>query len=539
MQALTVGLTLHEKGKKFMARQKYKDAVYILQLAFESLSKVPQELLMTVDNYGLLALDIVWSLYLDQNIAELSNAGKWLQIAELGLERAHGKNMSRLKAVRAASGKHSGDFVPEVSLYVRLNILRAYQAFYQIDRNGAHEYLMKAEMDLRKLQISDMDLAMLQSMGYGHKESRRALRFCGGDMDSAIGHIIQKREDAQRRREEEREAHRKRALQRKYGLTQNGKFVDLKLLEQLRSMGVEKEIAIEALRQTDNAGEDTLDLVTNADRKEILAQTLFARYFNDSRLHLIESVLGVLGADNVSEARVRSALFLTYNNVDEAIDMLSTQHDNPQNVVDLDRIEVRFVPYVQRRQEKLRREQLRKQREAEESRKQAELEAAQTEQPQQPEADEDGQDVAMAEQDDDGDAVDDADVGSGAEAKESMEVDDEAKEEPESGSGGVVQPVKIEAKAMPNPNLGDVNEEPKADITERLVDQFKPIQHKRPNEDDQKIEEHILDDLDNDEESYLDIDLSKEQNALTNLGAMLNSMGGQTHLSLSGANAKQ
>ena len=34
-QALTVGLTLHEKGKSFMKQKQYADAIYIMNLAFE------------------------------------------------------------------------------------------------------------------------------------------------------------------------------------------------------------------------------------------------------------------------------------------------------------------------------------------------------------------------------------------------------------------------------------------------------------------------------------------------------------------------
>jgi len=96
------------------------------------------------------------------------------------------------------------------------------------------------------------------------------------------------------------------------------------------------------------------------------------------------------------------------------------------------------------------------------------------------------------------------------------------------GNVNVVDPVKIKSKAMPNPMLGDKNEESQneEDMANKLVADYKPIQHTLPNDDDMKIEQHILDDLDdlNDDESYLDIDLSKEQNALINLKGLLNSM---------------
>merc|ERR1711997_1086891 len=91
------------------------------------------------------------------------------------------------------------------------------------------------------------------------------------------------------------------------------------------------------------------------------------------------------------------------------------------------------------------------------------------------------------------------------------------------GNGNVVDPVNIKTKPMPNPNIGDVKDDGD-DIINKLVDDYNPIQRTLPTDDDMKIEQHIVDDLDNDDESYLDIDLSKEQDALTNLKVLLSSM---------------
>ena len=556
-QGLTVGLTLHEKGKKFMERKQYKDAIYIMNLAFESLSKVDQQFLMAIDNYGLLALDIVWCYYLDQDEANLSNAGKWLQIAEFGLEKAHGKNKERLKQIRAQRNMNTvtGDFMPELSLYVRLNILRALQSFYNGDINGAQANLMTAEMDMRKLQVSDIDLAKLQELGYELKESRRALRFCNGNIEQAIGHICTKREEYAEKRRAERRRHEDRRIQRMYGATKNGKFVDLKLLDQLQGMGVEKEIGIEALRQTDNAGEETLDLCMDPERKEVLAQTLFARYMNDEFIYKINQVIDVLGGpDNIAESRVRAALFITYNNVEEAVTMLS--QPTPTQVIDLDRIEIRFVDYVQKRQErilrqKLQAEKMRKLREEQEKR------LAEMAKQQQENANDDNNDDVEMDNDDNGDNKDNDEVGDedgGGDMNVDGNTDNEAtndnddddgtndnikpmvidagidanedNKDEKDENGDVVDEMKIKAKAMPNPNLGDVNVDEADDIINNLVDNYNPIQYNQPNEEDMKIEQHIIDDLDdiNDDESYLDIDLSAEQDALTNLKVLLTSM---------------
>ena len=96
------------------------------------------------------------------------------------------------------------------------------------------------------------------------------------------------------------------------------------------------------------------------------------------------------------------------------------------------------------------------------------------------------------------------------------------------GGDDVLEPTAIPSQAMPNPDLGDVHVPMEEDVVNNLVDDYQPIQHKQPDEDDAKIEEHILGDLDiNDEDSYLDIELNKEQEALDHLRVLLNSASSQ------------
>ena len=85
-----------------------------------------------------------------------------------------------------------------VGLYVRLNILKALQSMYMNNINEAVNFLSQAELDFRKLQLNDMDLATLQSMGFTDKEARRALRYTNSNMEQAIDHIYKKREQKQR-----------------------------------------------------------------------------------------------------------------------------------------------------------------------------------------------------------------------------------------------------------------------------------------------------------------------------------------------------
>ena len=106
--AITTGLTLHAKGQAFLKRRQLDDALTILELAFESLSQVSNKsLLWTMDNYALLCIDICWIYYLKSDKDNLKNAQQYLHIASVGLEKAHGKNKERIKALRG------GNFIPE------------------------------------------------------------------------------------------------------------------------------------------------------------------------------------------------------------------------------------------------------------------------------------------------------------------------------------------------------------------------------------------------------------------------------------------
>lgn len=259
-------------------------------------------------------------------------------------------------------------------------------------------------------------------------------------------------------------------------------------------------ILLSVNRQTDNNGESTLDLCTDPQRREILAQTLFARHFNDNQIHKIEQLLGLMGPENVTESRVRAALFLKFNDVNDALDLLTAP--GPTDIVDLDRVEVRFVPFVQERQQRL----LRKQKEMERQRKMMEMQQNET-------------DIVM-----NGDIGDEEQMNG-----DDQYHDDDTKEmDPMAVDGDVVEAAAIPSQAMPNPDLGDVNVPMEEDVVNKLVDDFEPIQRRQPNEDDMKIEEYILDDLDtNDEDSYLDIELNKEQEALDHLRVLLNSASSQ------------
>eukprot|EP01083_Nonionella_stella_P109301 318561_1 len=74
------------------------------------------------------------------------------------------------------------------------------------------------------------------------------------DIEEHIASVMDMEEREQRKRLEER------VIQRKYGHTQNGQFIDLNVMKQLTQMDVEQEVVIEALRQCNNNHQQTLNL---------------------------------------------------------------------------------------------------------------------------------------------------------------------------------------------------------------------------------------------------------------------------------------
>lgn len=210
-------------------------------------------------------------------------------------------------------------FIPEIALYVRLNILRAMQAFYSGNNSTANQCLMTAEMDIRKLQISDTDLVTLISMGYSLKYSRRALRFCGGNIQKSLDFLEKKRRERVQIKLDEEERLRKRQIARKYGQTKNGKFIDVDLLKKLRFMGVEIEIAVEALRQCNNHGENTLNCCLTNDTKLVLQQTLYKREMDEQSKYKIEQLLYVINFGLSMDTTMDDTSAINNNNNDDGI----------------------------------------------------------------------------------------------------------------------------------------------------------------------------------------------------------------------------
>lgn len=257
-RAVMMGLMLHAKGKQLIKTQQYKDALEVLEMGEEAFSLCDPKIIECVDNVPILQIDMVWCYFLLRDINLLSVAGERLAKARVGIERAHGKDASR---VRLLQGSRS----VELSLYLRLELLEGVAAFHCGKLEKSKEALTSAKAKFSKLQVSDEALSLLMSMGYKEHEAKRALKMNGQDVESAINFLVEEREMKAKKQADDIKRQREIKEQKKYGKTLLGKAVDLQRLKELASIGFDRELAAEALRRHENDTQKALDDLTNPD----------------------------------------------------------------------------------------------------------------------------------------------------------------------------------------------------------------------------------------------------------------------------------
>ncbi|XP_078279737.1 uncharacterized protein LOC144607046 [Rhinoraja longicauda] len=89
-------LILHEVARWNMKRKDYSQALMFLEHAENDFRQCSQELFNSVDNYGVLNLDITWCYLQLQDIQRLVEARDHLENAEKYFNRCFGKNQQRL-----------------------------------------------------------------------------------------------------------------------------------------------------------------------------------------------------------------------------------------------------------------------------------------------------------------------------------------------------------------------------------------------------------------------------------------------------------
>ncbi|PHT75471.1 hypothetical protein T459_18993 [Capsicum annuum] len=262
-RAIMMGLMLHANAKALMRQKKYKEALEVLTMGEESFSLCDQKLIEMVDNVPILQIDMVWCYFMLRDISWLSVAGVRLAKAREGLERSHGKEASRLRLLQ--KGRY-----PEIALHLRLELLEGVVAYHSNQTEKSRKSLTSAQAKFLQLQIPDEALSLLLSMGYKERDAKRALRMNNQVIESAVDFLVEEKEKKARKREDDIKRRKEIMEQKHYGMTPLGKAVDIERLNELVSIGFEKELVAESLRQNENDTQKALDDLTNPETNSLI-----------------------------------------------------------------------------------------------------------------------------------------------------------------------------------------------------------------------------------------------------------------------------
>ncbi|XP_054820560.1 uncharacterized protein LOC129319493 [Prosopis cineraria] len=255
-RAVMMGLMLHANGKRLIRQKNYNDALEVLSMGEEAFSLCDPKVIELVDNVPILQIDMVWCYFMIRDIRWLSEAGKRLEMARAGIERAHGKDSQRLRVLQ-------GGRYPELALHLRLELLEGVVAYHNGKVEKSRDVLTSAKAKFMQLQVSDEVLSFVMSMGFKERDAKRALRMNNQDVGGAIDFLEEEKAKKQRKREEDMRRRDEIREQKRYGLTPLKKAVDLQKLKDLVSLGFEKELAAEALRRNENDFDEALNDLTN------------------------------------------------------------------------------------------------------------------------------------------------------------------------------------------------------------------------------------------------------------------------------------
>ncbi|PKI66748.1 hypothetical protein CRG98_012943, partial [Punica granatum] len=236
----------------------------------EAFSLCNPQVIEMIDNVPILQIDMAWCYFMLRDISSISVAGARLQKAREGIERAHGKDYSRVRVLQG--GRH-----PDIALHLRLELLEGVVAYHTGQLDNSRKALTSAQAKFVQLKVPDEALSLIMSMGFKEQAATRALRMNNQDVGAALDFLDE--EEAKRMQKREEDARRQHEImeQKSYGATPMKKAVDLERLNELVSIGYEKALAAEALRRNENDTQKALDDLTNPEVNATMQQDVESR----------------------------------------------------------------------------------------------------------------------------------------------------------------------------------------------------------------------------------------------------------------------
>ncbi|CAL9771991.1 unnamed protein product [Musa acuminata subsp. burmannicoides] len=269
-KALMMGLMLHTNARSLIGKQKFKEALDVLYMGEEAFTLCDPKLTEIIDNVPILQLDIVWCYFMLQDISHLAVAGIRLVKARKGFEHSHGKDSMRLRLLQAG-------YQAELAIYLRMELLEGVVAYHSGNFKEARKALSSAQVKYVQLQVPDEALSMLMGMGYKENAAKRALRMTGQDVQLAVDFLVEEQARKMHRKQEDIWRQAEISEQKRYGATPRNKPVNLQELNNLVSIGFERDLAAEALRVNENDAQKALDLLTDPEKNCALQSQLEKR----------------------------------------------------------------------------------------------------------------------------------------------------------------------------------------------------------------------------------------------------------------------
>ncbi|KAJ0172470.1 hypothetical protein K1T71_011609 [Dendrolimus kikuchii] len=323
-RALLVGLALHERGKAAARQKDYPLALVLLLEADRQLSECSSSILETVDNWAVLQLDISWCYLCLQNLSSASDVAARLAKAGEALKQTYGEDRQKVTALNDIEAN-------ERVLFMRLYLLQGIVAYHQNKRGEAKKLLEKAEQELNVLRVDENAVTALVELGWSKTQARSGLRATAGDVNRAHHYLEEKKA--------EREMHRAQRENRLLGLCVDGTPVNPQLVEGLIGMGYTRNVAIAALRNSNNHVADAVriiqeqpELISDSD----LSSSSGTPSSEDDLVVADDNLITELENMGYNIDEAKTALVLARNRITGALDMLVVggEHmdvDDPDN----------------------------------------------------------------------------------------------------------------------------------------------------------------------------------------------------------------
>ncbi|CAL1536332.1 unnamed protein product [Lymnaea stagnalis] len=230
-KALTMAMTLHEKGRAALKSKKVSLALPLFLEADAEFSKCRAQILNSVDNYAILCLDIVWCYLVLQNLEQLPDAGKGMAVIYSVFQGGTGT---------------------EQALFMRLYLLQGIVAFHKGDITNSLNLFRRAEFVLNLLHVDENKLQEIMLMGFTEREARLGLRAKNGNIPQAVAYIVEKKREEEEVNKKAKKEWRQRVRGKKLGKTAGGEPVNVEYFDTLVGMDFPSGAAAEALRQANN-----------------------------------------------------------------------------------------------------------------------------------------------------------------------------------------------------------------------------------------------------------------------------------------------